>query len=151
MTGFKFPLESALRLRHLQVENETAKLTVLNRQLQELRQSLANTQDDRKQAGAFVQGRQVIASGDLRALASFTLSLEARANSLKESLDKMERRIYDQRLLLRKAKQDERALKKLRDHRLSDWTIRFDRETETTAQELWLYSHTKDKDGAKRR
>ena len=29
----------------------------------------------------------------------------------------------------------------------SDWTIRFDRETETTAQELWLYSHTTDKDG----
>ena len=68
--------------------------------------------------GAFVQGRPAIASGDLRALVILYFRLEARANSLKESLDKMERRIYDQRLLLRKAEQDERALKKLRDHRL---------------------------------
>jgi flagellar biosynthesis chaperone FliJ len=147
MTSFKFRLESALRLRHLQVETETAKLTELNRQLHQLRQSIAAAQEERKQACAFVQGRPTIQSADLRALSPFTLGVEARLNSLKEALGKMEQRVHDQQLVLRKAEQNESALKKLRLRRLSDWRVRFDRETETTAQELWLYSHTTDRDG----
>jgi flagellar biosynthesis chaperone FliJ len=151
MTGFKFRLESALRWRHLQVEAETAKLAGLNEQLQQLRRSLAEAQQQRKQACAFVQGEPMIQSADLRALSSFTLGIEARVNSLKEALVKMEQRVYDQQLLLRKAEQNEGALNRLRARGLSAWRVRFDRETEATAQELWLYSHTTDRDGGYRR
>jgi flagellar export protein FliJ len=143
MSSFKFRLESALRLRHLQVESETAKLTDLNRQLQHLQRSIVAAEEERKQACAFVQDRPVIQSADLRALSSFALGVEARVSSLKEALDKMESRVQDQQLVLRKAQQNERALERLRSRRLSNWRVQLERETEATAQELWLYSHTK--------
>jgi hypothetical protein len=151
MTGFKFRLESALRWRHLQVEAETAKLAGLNERLQQLRRSLAAAQEEQKQAYTFVQGEPMIQSVDVRVLSSFTLGIEARVNSLKEALVKMEQRIHDQQLLLCKAEQNERALNKLRFRGLSAWSVQFDRETEAAAQELWLYSHTTDKDGGYRR
>jgi hypothetical protein len=151
MTGFKFRLESALRWRHLQVEAETAKLAGLNEQLQQLRRSFAAALEERKQACAFIQREPIIQSADLRALSSLTLGVEARVNSLNEALVKMEQRVHDQQLLLCKAEQNERTLNRLRSRGLSAWRVRFDRETEATAQELWLYSHTTDRDGGYRR
>jgi hypothetical protein len=48
-----------------------------------------------------------------------------------------------------KAERDERCVQKLRDKRLAQWTARVQHEIEATAQELWLISHTRDKEGPK--
>lgn len=151
MTKFKFPLEAALRLRRLQVEAETAKLHDLNLQRNRLLQSIAAARQERLEASSFVQNQSGVPGADLRALSSFTLGVEARRKALENTLLRIEQMLQDQRQRLVKAEQNERSLSKLRETRLAEWRREFDRETEISAQELWLFSHTTDKEGNKRR
>lgn len=146
MTKFNFRLEAALRLRHMRVESETARLQDLFTQRKRLEQSLTSIREERTEASAFVQAAQPPSAGDLRALSLFTLGLEARTKTVREGLSRSERSITEQKQRLMKAEQDERALSKLRAKRFAEWESQAQREIETTAQELWLLSHTTNKD-----
>ncbi len=146
MVKFTFRLEAALRLRRACVESETARLQNLFAQRKRLEQSLASIHQERVSASAFVQAEQAPSPGDLRALSLFTLGLEARTKTVREALTRADKSIAEQKQRLLKAEQDERALAKLRAKRLAEWELRAQREIETTAQELWLFSHTKNKD-----
>ncbi len=146
MTKFKFRLEAALRLRHMRVESETARLQDLFAQRKRLEQSLASIREERVSASAFVQAAQAPLAADLRALSLFTLGLEARTKTVREALSRAEKSITDQKQRLMKAEQDEQALSKLRAKRLAEWETQAQREIEITAQELWLFSHTTNKD-----
>ncbi len=146
MTKFNFRLEAALRLRHMRVESETARLQDLFTQRKRLEQSLTSIREERTKASSFVQAAQPPSAGDLRALSLFTLGLEARTKTVREGLDRAEKSITEQKQRLMRAEQDERALSKLREKRLAEWESQAQREIETTSQELWLLSHTTTKD-----
>jgi flagellar export protein FliJ len=146
MTRFDFRLEAALRLRHMRVESETTRLQDLFAQRKRLEQSLASIGEERMEASAFIQAAQTPSTGDLRALSLFTLGLEARSKTVREGLIRAEKSIAEQKQRLMKAEQDERALFKLREKRFAEWQSQAQREIEATAQELWLFSHTTNKD-----
>lgn len=151
MTKFKFPLEAALCLRRLQAEAETAKLHDLNLQRNRLLRSIEAAREERLEASSFVHNQSGVPGADLRALSSFTLGVEARRKALENTLLRIDQMLHDQRQRLVKAEQNERSLSKLRETRLAEWRRDLDRETEISAQELWLFSHTTDKEGNKRR
>lgn len=146
MTKFNFRLEAALRLRHMRVEAETARLQDLFTQRKRLEQSLTSIGEERVLASVFVQAAQPPSAGDLRALSLFTLGLEARTKTVREGLSRAEKSIAEQKQRLTRAQQDERALSKLREKRFAEWESQARREIEATAQELWLFSHTTNKD-----
>jgi flagellar protein FliJ len=149
MSGFKFRLEPVLRLRQIQLESEQAKLQDLLSQRRRLEKSLSDIRDERTKACDFVHTTERTGGADLRALSSFTLGLAAHAKALAESINNIDQQIQSQRQALLKAERDGRCVQKLRDKRLTEWTARVQREIEATAQELWLFSHTRDKEGPK--
>ena len=71
---------------------------------------------------------------------------EARKAAIAQAIDDHERQTCSQRMQVLRAEQDERALSKLRSRRFAEWTLQLERETETNAQELWLFSHTRDRE-----
>ena len=104
------------------------------------------SREERVVASVFVQAAQPPSAGDLRALSLFTLGLEARTKTVREGLSRAEKSIAEQKQRLTRAQQDERALSQLREKRFAEWEFQAQREIETTAQELWLFSHTTNKD-----
>lgn len=146
MTKFKFRLEAALRFRHMRVEAETAKLQQLLGQQKRLENSLVNLKSERTEAAAFVHSAANPAGQDLRALSLFTLGLEARTRTVKEALAQVSELAEEQRKRLLEAERDERSLSKLRTKRFEEWRLQSEREIEASAQELWLFSHTKTKE-----
>ncbi len=147
MTRFKFRLEAALRLRRLSVETETEKLHHFLSERQKQVKSLAAVREERIQASAFVQQTGGVRAADLRALSSFTVGLEARVQTLSHSLCRLDQQIEEQRKRLLNAERDERVLSKLKAKRLTEWNLQAEREIETTAQELWLLSYTRNREG----
>ncbi len=146
MTKFKFRLEAALRLRTMRVESEKARLQDLIAHRKRLEKAIAAAREERAQASAFVHSSSEPLAGDLRALSLFTLGLETRSNTLLEAIGRLDRSIAEQQQRLLKAEQDQRCVSKLRAKRLSEWNLQAEREIEATAQELWLFSHTTNKD-----
>ncbi len=143
MTSFKFRLDAVLRLRQMQAEAETARLQELLAQSRALQKALLAAQDERLAAASFVHENKDVKTVDLRALSSFMLGLEARSKTLTDAIARVEQQILQQRKRLLKAQQAARALDKLRAKRLTEWKLASDREIEATAQELWLFAHTK--------
>jgi flagellar export protein FliJ len=129
------------------VEAETEKIQQSLVQRQTLEKSLAALSEERMNACTFVQQTEGVRSTDLRALSSFTLGLEARTQMLSEALRRIDKQIEEQRARLLKAQQDERSVRKLKSKRLAEWNLRAEHEIETTAQELWLLSHTRNTEG----
>ncbi len=146
MTKFKFRLEAALRFRHMRVDAESAKLQQLLGQQKRLENSLAGLQSERTSAAAFVHSVANPAAQDLRALSLFTIGLEARSRTVKEALAEMTELVEEQKKRLLEAERDARSLSKLRAKRFEEWRLHAEREIEATAQELWLFSHTKSKE-----
>jgi flagellar export protein FliJ len=124
-------------------ETESEKLHNLLLQRQKLENSLTAACEERIAAYASIQQLDGVRSADLRALSSFILGLEARAQTLSEALGRVERQIVEQRKRLLKAEQDKRSLDKLRSKQLTEWNLHTAREIENTTQELWLLSHTR--------
>ena len=146
MTKFVFRLDTALRLRQLRVDAEIAKLQELANQKRRFEKSLADLREDRAAAATSLQGSASLGVGDLRALSAFTLGLEARAKTLREAIGRADVHIAEQKKRQLRAEQDALALSKLRSKRHAEWTAGIEREIENTSQELWLCSHTKNKE-----
>jgi flagellar protein FliJ len=151
MTRFQFPLESALRLRKRQSELERAKYQQLQLEKTRLERALQSAQEERLEASVFVHSDRAVYSADLRALSAFAIGIETRRKTLENALGRIQYALGQQRQKLLTAEQNEKSLEKLREKRLQEWHRDFERETEITAQELWLFSHTTEKDGSKRR
>ncbi|HEX4168870.1 MAG TPA: hypothetical protein VHZ55_25685 [Bryobacteraceae bacterium] len=149
MTKFIFRLDTALRLRQLKSEAEKAKLQEQINQKRRFEKSLAGLREERVEASTSIQASAAPGIGDLRALSAFTLGLEARAKTLREAIARTELQISEQRKRVLRAEQDALALSKLRLKRRSEWALEMEREIENTSQELWLCSHTKNKEDPK--
>ena len=146
MTKFVFRLDTALRVRKLRADAETAKLQELGNQKRRFENWLSDLQKERAEASLFLQGPEGAGAGDFRALSAFTIGLEARAKTLREALARTGLQIEDQKRRVLEAQRDELALQKLRTKRHAEWAVAAEREIDDTAQELWLCSHTKSKE-----
>lgn len=143
MTKFKFRLEAALRFRRMRLETETARLQELLAQKHRLERSLADLREEGLAAFTFVEGAPNAGSQDLRALSLFGIGVTSRARTTEEAIERISTLITEQRERLLEAERAERVLSKLRTKRLGEWDLQNQREIEATAQELWLFSHTR--------
>ncbi len=146
MQKFTFRLDTVLRLRKLKADAETAKLQELLNHKRRFEKLLAGLQAERAEASASIRQSETPGAGDLRALSAFILGLEARARTLREAIARNEMQTMEQKKRVVRAQQDELSLKKLREKRHAEWMLEAEREIENTAQELWLFSHTKNKE-----
>ena len=142
MTKFKFRLESALRLRHLETESARHRLQELIAQQKRLENSRTALDEERAAAAEFVRSANEPAAQDLRALSLFSLGLQGRRKALEEAIADITAQIAEQRRHLLAAEREERSILKLRDKRFAEWNLKVMREIETTSQELWLLAHT---------
>lgn len=139
---FKFRLDAALRIRHLRTERERARLGELNAQKKRVENMLAALFAERAGASEFVCEAPETGSGDLRALALFSLGLRARAKMLEEAIVDISAQVGQQQQRLLETERDERSILKLRDKRFAEWNVKLMREIEASSQELWLAART---------
>ena len=138
MKKFEFRLQSALRVRHTQLEMQRHKLQALVLQEQQIQHALTTLAEERRDAIAWTQNADVVTSPAVRALSAYMLGSEARGNAYREQLSMQARLIQDQRIKVLEAERNVRLLEKLRDKRFHEWNQELEREIETTAQDAWV-------------
>ncbi len=146
MTKFKFRLEAALRFRRMRLEAETVRLQELLAQKHRLEKLIVDLREEGRAAFTFVESASNTGSQDLRALSLFGIGLTSRARTTEEAIQRLTTLVAEQKERLLEAERAERVLGKLRTKRLAEWDLQNQREIEATAQELWLFSHTRHKD-----
>ncbi|MBV8810449.1 MAG: hypothetical protein JO033_17400 [Acidobacteriaceae bacterium] len=137
MRKFVFELDSVLRLRRQQLQAEEGKLRALLAERRRLEQVRASLETEGTDAAEYIHAFQSPSVGDLRALASHKLGLQAREKTLAASIEANEHAIEVQTSTVIRAKRNEKLLAKLRNRRLADWIRDVDRATEAEIQEAW--------------
>jgi len=137
MRKFVFELDSVLRLRRQQLQLEETKLYALLAERRRLAQVRAALETEAAEAAAYIHAFQFPSAGELRALASHKLGLQARDRTLDASVAANEHAIGAQTDTVIRAKRNEKLLAKLRNRRLADWSRELDRATEAEIQEAW--------------
>ncbi len=141
MQKFRFRLDSVLRLRALRLSTERDKLVQTLAELEKIEKAIAALAAERAAAVEFVKTEPGTGTTELRALAAYLLTYEARVATLRKSLEVARVRTEDQRQRVIAADRDERLLIKLKDKRLTEWQAEADRELEILAQESWNSVH----------
>ncbi len=137
MRKFVFELDSVLRLRRQQLQLEESKLRALLAERQRLAQVRVALETEAAEASAYVHAFSSPSVGELRALASHKLGLQAREKTLAASVEANEHAIRVQTNTVIAAKRNEKLLAKLRNRRLAEWIREVDRVTEAEIQEAW--------------
>ena len=135
----------------MRVEAERARLQELIAQGHRLQKSLVSIEEERQEAAIFTQQSAALRGEHFRALSSFMVGWEGRKSAITRAIDQHERQIDQQKGRLLRSEQDERCLSKLRERRFGEWKDQVEREIEATAQELWLFSHTTNREDPKSR
>ncbi len=138
MKKFNFRLASAMKLRDLQLQSERSKLISSLPNSKQLKRSLEALQQERHDASAFVYGAAGVSATDLRALSSFLLGADARAAGLRAQMQRQTKTIQEQKKRVMEAERAVKLLSKLREKKLEEWNLEFNREIETIAQESWV-------------
>lgn len=138
MRKFTFHLDGVLRLRTQQHQAEETKLHALLAERQRLTAVRAALATEGAEAAAYIiHTIRSPGSGDLRALASHRLGLQAQEKTLAASVEANERAIVQQTDVVLRVRRNEKLLTKLRDRQFADWTREVDRATEADIQEAW--------------
>ncbi len=138
MRKFTFHLDGVLRLRRQQLQSEESKLHALLAERHRLTAVRTALEAEGVEAAAYIiHTIRSPGSGDLRALASHKLGLQAQEKTLAASIEANECVIAQQTDVVLSAKRNEKLLTKLRDRQFADWTTEVDRATEADIQEAW--------------
>jgi flagellar FliJ protein len=138
---FRFPLDSLLRLRELNMEREDEKLAVLFAEKKRLEQELESLRSDRASAGAALARQHELASCDLRATASYIVGLNSRITILAEQVKHLSEDIRRQQQQCLEARRDHKIVEKLKERRLGEWSQEAARQQESLASEAFLAKH----------
>ena len=138
MKKFQFRLESALRVRQVQLKAEQGELSRLLAEEQRLQNSLHSIGNERREAIAYIQTTDSVTNTDLRALSGFLLGADNRVAGIRDAIQKNKARIQQQRQRVLAADRKLRLLVKLREKKHGEWVRETDRQLEASAQESWL-------------
>lgn len=136
MKKFRFPLEKLRAWRHLELENEQARMrALLNEELQVLRRREALA-SDLERARTSVWGGGTVSAVELAALNQFAIYAGQEDRRLDRLLGQIRQAICQQRSVLLAARREAEALNQLRDRRLAQWRADAGREEENIVAEL---------------
>ena len=138
MKRFQFHLQTALDWRKRRMETEQARLDELLLRESQLLQSLEDTSRDRAQSETGLLRSKSLDAADLAALDTYLRALHHQKRRLEKALAETRQAIDRQRQILTIAMRDYRLIEKLKDRRLEEWRLQFERELEAEATELHL-------------
>lgn len=151
MKKFTFPLERVLALRRQQLQIEEIKLEQIlsekrrvEREIEEVRERVRASADE-------VLRKRVLEAVELESLYAFRLWSSKQCEVLEGQLGEWEKRAADQLIRISEARQGQRLVEKLRERRLSDWEVGFEKELEEQAAESFLARWNRDRTLAVRR
>lgn len=137
MKKFEFRLASVLRLRETQLTIEKNKLQQLFAERQQLEKNLRSIEEERREAGGWVQMMTEPTSSDLRSLSAFLLGSKARESVVLNAIASCNAEIDTQRQKTLLAERNEKLLLNLKAKRLKEWQYQFDKELGLIAEEAW--------------
>jgi len=138
MNAFRFPLQKALDLRRMQLDQEQAKfkqeaetVAALDRQRAESEASGIRAEIDVRQWG-------LVDGSDLRALDRFRLRVKADGGRIAQQRVAAARALEAQQEAMLQARRRAKLLERLRERRLAEWERAHNRELEELASESFL-------------
>ena len=139
MKRFHFPLESVQNLRLRQLETEEAKLGPIYRELEAMEQADAQIKQELVAEQARVSDPAIILrSFDLTVLDQFREFAVRRAVQLQWQKQNCQKRIQEQLVRIREAKQKHELLEKLREKELAEWNKSLNKELDALADEVFI-------------
>lgn len=138
MQKFRFPLESAMQYRQLQIDMQRAKLESLYSELRRLNGQEKALVDEKQYAETMVKGVDPSFALSLMALDNFSRHVVHEQTALEQQRAECFRMIAQQQTRLIDAQRDYDLLAKMRARKLMDWQRAASREEETTASEAHL-------------
>ncbi len=139
MKRFHFPLESAQKLRLLQLEGEEAKLAPLYRELETLEEAGRQVQLELTQETMrLTDPALALQSFDLEVFDRFRQFAARRKVQLQQQQQNCQLRIEEQLGRIREAKRKHELLEKLRLRGLADWNVQLNKELDALADEVFI-------------
>src|SRR5579884_3110970 len=144
MKRFDFRLQSALRWRTLQQQQEQEKLSRAIAEETTVKRAIADLHRERALARETINSGGEISSADLRALSAFLLACDSREQALAQQLTVKRRQVAAQRAHLVEADRRLRLVEKLRERQFAEWSLATDRQLAAAAEETWAAVHQHD-------
>ncbi|MGC8793105.1 MAG: flagellar export protein FliJ [Bryobacteraceae bacterium] len=138
MKRFVFRLESVLRWRRGQLEQEQNRLQAMAAGRDAIRRRLEELERMRREAEACVLSSGGVSGSELAALEAFRRKLAAERARWQRELEECEHRIQAQREAVLEARRRVRLLERLKERRHEEWEADVAKELETLATESYL-------------
>lgn len=135
MQRFHFPLEKVLHYRARLLETEQARLNEKLAQLRAVEAGIEALNSTRRSEERRLHGASALEAGELQSLAAFLRAAAIRLLRLEEARITAAKALEEQRERVLKARREHRLLERLRDRRLAEWKLDFERELQQTADE----------------
>jgi len=145
LKAFHFRLERILEWHAARLLVEEAELRRITAQAVELERAAMVLDQGRTEAENGVRLLAQINGSDLTALAAYRLSAEKRRQILREKLIETQKLVIGQRGKLMEARRKHRLVEKLRERRVTEWTMESNREIEQNASESHLARLSREK------
>ena len=145
MKAFHFSLERVLEWHAAQLLVEEAELRRIGAQAVALERAAVSLDEARTAAENGVRLLTPISGSDLKALAAYRLTAEKRRQMLLEKLIETQKQVVAQRGRLMEARRKHRLVEKLRERRLTEWTMESNREIEQNAADSYLAKFNREK------
>ena len=138
MKTFQFPLEKALDWRRVQLELEEARYKQELAALAGLDRQRAEVEASGIRAEIQVREWNPVAAGDLTALGNYRLYVKSQESEIARRRYAAAQKLAEQQKLMLEARRRCRLLERLKERRLTEWTVARDHELEQIAAESYL-------------
>ncbi len=138
MKAFHFPLEKALDWRRIQLEVEEVRYKQHVADLAGLDRRRAEVEASGIRAEIEVREWNPIAASDLSALGNFRLYVKAQESEIARRRFEAAQKLAEQQKLMLEARRRCRLLERLKERRLTEWSVERDHEIEEIAAESYL-------------
>jgi flagellar export protein FliJ len=138
MKKFRFPLERVTEWRRTQARIEESKLERLHAELRGLAERIQTVEYERDRAGKTLVEDGEATGLELALLDAFRKAADAEVARLENASSECRRRIDTQMNVVSEKRRDVRLLEKLKERKLRNWSVAYDREVEQQAEEAYL-------------
>ena len=139
MKRFNFPLESALRVRRMQVDAAETCLQQLEAAKAACRRQMETLHSERRTRPAQLLAEESVSAETLAQLDRFSEYARHESARLASKDVEISGKISAQQLILRTARQRSELLDSLKDEAKKVWQIEFDKDLQTLAEESYLH------------
>ena len=139
MKRFNFPLDSALRIRGMQLEAAETRLLQLEAAKAACRRQMEQLHSDRRTRPAQLLAEPTVSAETLAQLDRFSEYARRETTRLSSKEVEINGQISAQQMIVRTARQRSELLVSLRDKAKKEWQVEFDKDLQTLAEESHMH------------